>query len=210
MESWDIVNSLSAYNTKTTKGRKLLDRAYYAEGYYPLKTMNASRCLFSDKYKDSHWSAEKISVFCEENGFSYKEKDKDGKVIKPDPEKVAAAIAKKWGKNRTAEECAAVFEEICPGEPNPFGEIGDYSVKGDTGIQFDSYGRGRRGYRRRRWHGYGHGGGGGGGRSSKATTTNMATNTKTKVSDVTFASNLDDAYRRKLKKLREASRKKLG
>ena len=100
MESWDIVNSLSAYNTKTAKGRKLLDRAYYAEGYYPLKTMNASRCLFSDKYKGSHWSAEKISSFCEQNGFSYKEKDKDGKTIKPDPEKVAAAISKKWGKNR--------------------------------------------------------------------------------------------------------------
>ena len=138
MESWDIVNSLSSYTTKGGKGRKLLDRAYYAEGYYPLKTMNASRCLFSDKYKGSHWSAEKISSFCLENGFSYKEKDKDGNTIKPDPKKVASAISKKWGKNRTAEECAAVFEEICPGEPNPFGEIGDYSVKGDTGIQFDS------------------------------------------------------------------------
>lgn len=203
METWDIVNSLSAYNTKTAKGRKLLDRAYYAEGYYPLKTMNASRCLFSDKYKGSHWSTEKISSFCEENGFSYKEKDKDGKTIKPNPEKVAAAISKKWGKNRTAEECAAVFEEICPGEPNPFGEIGDYSVKGDTGIQFDSWGRGRRGRRRRG----GWGGHGGGGKTSAAGATKIK---KAKTSDVTFASNLDDAYRRKLKKLREASRKDLS
>ena len=204
MESWDIVNSLSAYNTKTAKGRKLLDRAYYAEGYYPLKTMNASRCLFSDKYKGSHWSAEKISSFCEENGFSYKEKDKDGKTIKPDPEKVAAAISKKWGKNRTAEECAAVFEEICPDAPNPFGEVGDYSMKGDTGIKFDSWGRGRRGRRRR--HGWGGYGGRGGG-DSVAGATKMK---KAKISDVTFASNLDDAYRRKLKKLRESSRKDLS
>ena len=204
MESWDIVNSLSSYKTKGEKGRKLLDRAYYAEGYYPLKTMNASRCLFSDKYKGSHWSTEKISSFCEENGFSYKEKDKDGKTIKPDPEKVAAAISKKWGKNRTAEECAAVFEEICPGELNPFGEIGDYSVKGDTGIQYDSWGHGRRGRRRR--HGWGGRGGRGGG-DSVAGATKMKTK---KVSDVTFASNLDDAYRRKLKKLRESSRKDLS
>lgn len=204
MESWDIVNSLSSYKTKGEKGRKLLDRAYYAEGYYPLKTMNASRCLFSDKYKGSHWSTEKISSFCEENGFSYKEKDKDGKTIKPNPEKVAAAISKKWGKNRTAEECAAVFEEICPGEPNPFGEIGDYSVKGDTGIQYDSWGHGRRGRRRR--HGWGGRGGRGGG-DSVAGATKMKTK---KVSDVTFASNLDDAYRRKLKKLRESSRKDLS
>ena len=205
MESWDIVNSLSAYNTKTAKGRKLFDRAYYAEGYYPLKTMNASRCLFSDKYKGSHWSAEKISSFCEQNGFSYKEKDKDGKTIKPDPEKVAAAISKKWGKNRTSEECAAVFEEICPDSPNPFGEIGDYSMDGDTGIQFDSWGRGRRGRRRRRggWGGYG----GGGGSDSVAGATKMK---KAKMSDVTFASNLDDAYRRKLKKLRDSSRKDLS
>lgn len=204
MESWDIVNSLSSYTTKGEKGRKLLDRAYYAEGYYPLKTMNASRCLFSDKYKGSHWSTEKISSFCEENGFSYKEKDKDGKTIKPNPEKVAAAISKKWGKNRTAEECAAVFEEICPGEPNPFGEIGDYSVKGDTGIQFDSWGHGRRGRRRR------HGRGGRGGRGSGDSVAG-ATKMKTKkISDVTFASNLDDAYRRKLNKLRKASRKDLS
>ena len=205
MESWDIVNSLSAYNTKTAKGRKLLDRAYYAEGYYPLKTMNASRCLFSDKYKGSHWSAEKISSFCEQNGFSYKEKDKDGKTIKPDPEKVAAAISKKWGKNRTSEECAAVFEEICPDSPNPFGEIGDYSMDGDTGIKYDSWGRGRRGRRRRRggWGGYG----GGGGSDSVAGATKMK---KAKMSDVTFASNLDDAYRRKLKKLRDTSRKDLS
>lgn len=205
MESWDIVNSLSAYNTKTAKGRKLFDRAYYAEGYYPLKTMNASRCLFSDKYKGSHWSAEKISSFCEQNGFSYKEKDKDGKTIKPDPEKVAAAISKKWGKNRTSEECAAVFEEICPDSPNPFGEIGDYSMDGDTGIKYDSWGRGRRGRRRRRggWGGYG----GGGGSDSVAGATKMK---KAKMSDVTFASNLDDAYRRKLKKLRDSSRKDLS
>ena len=204
MESWDIVNSLSSYTTKGEKGRKLLDRAYYAEGYYPLKTMNASRCLFSDKYKGSHWSTEKISSFCEENGFSYKEKDKDGKTIKPDPEKVAAAISKKWGKNRTQEECAAVFEEICPDSPNPFGEVGDYSMKGDTGIKYDSYGRRRRGRRRRGgWGGYG----GGGGSDSVAGATKMK---KAKVSDVTFASNLDDAYRRKLKKLRESSRKDLS
>lgn len=205
MESWDIVNSLSSYTTKGEKGRKLLDRAYYAEGYYPLKTMNASRCLFSDKYKGSHWSTEKISSFCEENGFSYKEKDKDGKTIKPDPEKVAAAISKKWGKNRTAEECAAVFEEICPDIPNPFGEIGDYSMNGDTGIQYDSYGHRRRGHRRRRggWGGYG----GGGGSDSVVGATKM---NSAKISDVTFASNLDDVYRRKLKKLRETSRKDLS
>ena len=187
------------------QGRKLFDRAYYAEGYYPLKTMNASRCLFSDKYKGSHWSAEKISSFCEQNGFSYKEKDKDGKTIKPDPEKVAAAISKKWGKNRTSEECAAVFEEICPDSPNPFGEIGDYSMDGDTGIKYDSWGRGRRGHRRRRggWGGYG----GGGGSDSVAGATKMK---KAKMSDVTFASNLDDSYRRKLKKLRDSSRKDLS
>ena len=90
--------------------------------------------------------------------------------------------------------------------PNPFGAIGDYSNGDDTGISYGD-GYGRRGRRRR---GHGHGGWGGGGRGS-ADSVAGATNMKTKkVKDVTFDSNLDNAYRKKLKKLRDSSRKDLS
>lgn len=189
LDSWEIVNAMASY---TTKGKgKIKDRGYYAEGYYPLVTMNAGRCLFSDKYK-KNWTPEKIAMFCTKNGFTYK-KDKDGNVNKPDPEKVASAISKEYGKY-SLEEQAAVFEEICPYEDNPFGSIGDYSVKGDTGIQYSGrgYGHGRRRHRR-----YGHGHGRSGKSSFTPATMNMS---KLKVHDYTFKSTLNDAYRKALKK----------
>lgn len=200
MESWDMVNSLARGNRKN--GKKHSDLAYYAEGKYVLRSMNAARCLASDKHKKENVDTMSVFKFTKKHGFTYK----DGKDNYPKGEEVEAAIRKDY-KGKSQEVMAAVYEEIM-GKfgPNPFGAIGDYSNGDDTGISYGD-GYGRRGRRRR---GHGHGGWGGGGRGS-ADSVAGATNMKTKkVKDVTFDSNLDNAYRKKLKKLRDSSRKDLS
>lgn len=209
MEQWDIGNVLTSV--------KHIDREIFAHskfhngkydgtytGYNALTIMNAARCLNSDKYK-KNWhgnASSEINDFCLENKFTYK----DGKH--PDPKKVESAIRKKYGDKYTDEERAAVFYEICPWADNPFGGIGDYSLKGDTGINPSSgYGGGGRGRRGRGGHGRGGSGGGNGrGNAVAMPTANKMGNYK--VHDFTFDSNVNDAYRRKVKKAREDLRKK--
>ena len=209
MEQWDKANTLSS--------KHHLDREYFAQsqfhkgsdgtyyGYDAFVIKNAARCLASDKYK-KNWHGKptaEVSKFCMENNFTYK----DGKH--PDPKKVETAIRKKYGDKYTDEERAAVFYEICPWADNPFGEIGDYSMKGDTGINPSSgYGGGGRGRRRGRG-GRGRGGSGGGNGRGNAVAVPTATKMGNyKVHDFTFKSNVNDAYRRKVKKSREDLRKK--
>lgn len=199
MESWDMVNSLARGRRKN--GKEFSDLAYYAEGKYVLRSMNAARCLSSKKHKGEGVDTMSVYKFAKDNGFTYK----DGKDNYPKGEEVEAAINKKY-KNCSREVKAAVYEEIMGTYgTNPFGSIGDYSHGDDTGISYPGSGWGRR--RRGRRHYGGWGGGGGRGGDSAAGATKMGTK---KISNVTFKSNLNEAYRKKAKKLREASRKDLS
>lgn len=183
-------------NAKTVNGNKLKDRAYFIEdanswgsGSYAYMRMNPARCLSSNKYKDSKWTYEKVHKFADKHDLDYSSSD----------DKIVNAINEKY-PGKTREEKAALFAVIKPTDNNPFGEIEDYSVDGDTG-----YSSGRRGgWRRRR-----RGGGGGSSRGPafNPDTLNMSKwNIKgKKVSNVTFKSNLNDAYRKKANKLRKQS-----
>ena len=218
MESWDIMNAIARGRTKN--GKRFNDRAYYAEGKYVSQRMNAARCLASDKYKKLGVDTESVNEFCYKHDFSYKG---GGKDTYPKPEEVASAIKKDY-EGKPAEVMAAVFEEICgTWVDNPFGKIGDYSQPDDTGItDLDKYGWGRRrrGWRRHGWHGWGGGGGGSAftpeinkaGGAAKQTITNAK---KTDIhvtspfgtSNTSKKSNVNEAYRKKAKKLREQTRK---
>jgi len=203
MESWDMVNSLARGQRKN--GKEHSDLAYYAEGKYVLRSMNAARCLASDKHKKENVDTMSVFKFCKEYGFTYKE----GKENYPKAEDVTAAINKKY-KKCTDEVKAAVFEEIMgTWVENPFGQIGDYSHDDDTGISYPGgYGRGRRG--RRGWHGWGHGGGGGGGATFKPEVNTAGGGAKMKFSDLkvtdfTKESTINAAYRKRLRKIRKQS-----
>lgn len=219
MESWDVMNALARGRSKT--GKRLTDLAYYAEGKYVSQRMNAARCLASDKYKKLGVDTANVNAFCVKHDFSYK----GGKGTYPVPEEVASAIRKDY-EGKPAEVMAAVFEEICgTWVDNPFGKIGDYSLPGDTGItDLDKYGwgrRGRRGWRRHGWHGWGGGGGGGsaftpeinkaGGPAkqtiTKAKKTDIHVSSPFGTSNTSKKSNVNEAYRKKAKKLREQTRK---
>jgi hypothetical protein len=188
-------------NARTQKGAKYRDGAYQANDFYILNRMNGARCL--DHKRNGSFSAKEVKDFCDK----YKLNHKDD--YSWDVEKVTNAINAAYGSKST-EVKAALFNVITGYTyKNPFGSIGDYSLATDTGIYcsggYTGYGRRRRG-----WHRWGHGGGGGrrgsaykavlntAGSKSKVTNTSK-TNTSTK-------SNLDDAYRKKLKKLRENAR----
>lgn len=186
-------------NAKTKNGNRLKDRAYWIENpnnygtySYAYQRMNPARCLSSDKYKDSNWTYKKVHKFASKYGLDWSSPDK----------KIEDAINERY-PNKTREEKAALFEVIKPTDDNPFGKIGDYSENGDSGIGGKGgYGRGRRG------HGHGGGGGnGGGGGSSTFTPLINTAGKKAKVSNTSKKSNLDDAYRKKLKKLREEQKK---
>lgn len=187
-------------NARTKAGAKHRDGSYQANDYYILNRMNSARCL--DDKKNGHYSAKQIKDLCDK----YKLEHNDD--YSWDVEKVKNAIEKDYG-NKSQEIKAAMFQVITGYTyKNPFGEIGDYSLDTDTGIYCEGgyYGYGRR--RGRRRHGYG---GYGGGRSSGTPFTPVI-NTAGKNAKITqpkFKSNLDDAYRKKLKKLREESRKKV-
>lgn len=187
-------------NARTQKGAKYRDGAYQANDFYILNRMNGARCL--DHKRNGSFSAKEVKDFCDK----YKLNHKDD--YSWDVEKVTNAINAAYGSKST-EVKAALFNVITGYTyKNPFGSIGDYSLATDTGIYcsggYTGYGRRRRG-----WHRWGHGGGGGRGSAytavlntagSKSKVTNTSkTNTSTK-------SNLDDAYRKKLKKLRENAR----
>lgn len=185
--------AMALAQARTGKGNKLKDRAYFIEGdtsrynakvSYVYQRMNYARCLTDEKYADSKWGMKKVHKFATKYDLDYYSED----------EKIVNAINEKY-PGKTNEEKAALFGVIKPTDKNPFGEVGDYSVNGDTGISSGGRGHGRGGRRR------GHGGGGRGGSSSFTPEVYKASGGRSKkLSDVTFDSTLNEAYRRQLKK----------
>ena len=190
-----------------------IDRGYYAEKVD--RKTNAARCVVMGH----NWTDQRLSTWAASHNIDCKKCDNWSKYKsgKCSPDYVKKCIEKD-SKEKTREGKAALFALYFPYEENPFGEIGDYSLDGDTGVDGGGkggYGHGRRRGRRGGRRG-GHGGGGGSGSGATMPTTasgaikGKVTNPFGKVSDYRITSNLDDAYRKKAKKLREANRKKLS
>lgn len=202
----DYMSNLQSHDIAMSQAEKKRDDGSYFIGddqpKYQTQRMPAARYL--TKKNSKKWTKEEIHDFADKNSFDYKS-DYDA-VYKQ---------AKKTYKNYSEKEWAAIAQVITNTGNNDFG---DTSLKKDTGIfdgvEDDGKGGGR-GYGRRRGR-RGRGGGGGGGRGKKGTMPKTASGAiKGKVTDP-FAkttngsrkSNLDDAYRKKYRKLVEESRKK--
>lgn len=177
---------------KNRDGAFLVSSPYMGEA-----RMNAARCLVEGHSgEDYKWTDKRINKFCKKYDITHDKK------YKYDNDQVIRAINKEYA-DKTPEEKAAVFVVITGDtENNPFGNIGDYSHKGDTGA-FGDDGGSRRGR-----GGHGGGGGGGGGSSSGGTMPKTKSGAiKGKITDPfstsngTKKSNLDDAYRKRVKKL---------
>ena len=225
MNPWDKTMALA------TAGKKYEDTNYYASDTSGKisRRMPYARCL-----NEKGYSTKQIYDFAKEYDIKLPDtnnmdKDQYVSTMKAFNAKVEAAVKDKYG-DRPLEEQAAVYHVITDDYYNkPFGDIGDYGLENDTGITdldaksgggYRRRRRGRRGWRRR---GYGGWGGGGGGGSTKvpektpsgAYEITAGKVTKAKVTDpfvgnYTKPSNLDDAYRKRAKKLREANSKKLS
>ena len=204
-----------AMSLATDKDTEFKDRSYYIENYSDpmcLEKMNAARG-FAKRYKHTTKEVPQLALQADALGDS-------NTYLKNDEIIEACKAQDGW-----SDEERAMGYILLGGNPrkNPFGEIGDYSIDGDTGIEADDedkgkggHGRRRRGRRRHR----GGGGGGGGGKTPFTPVVNTAggaakqTITKVKVSDVTKPSDytkpstLNDAYRKRVRKLRAQSRKR--
>lgn len=192
--------SVQLASGKTT----FLDRAYYISNSrdenYAIK-MNAARG-YTSRYNKTTEDICKLALKADKKG------DNNTYLNQSEIRDVCDSIK---GNN----ELKAMSFVLLGGNPNknPYGSIGDYSLENDTGIKADgeSSSSGRRGWGRR---GRRRGGGGSGG-SSKGTvieTTSGAvdgkvTNPFSTGSNGSSASNLNNAYRKRLKKLREQTRK---
>lgn len=218
MNPWDEAMSLAN------------DKAKYKDGaYYSADTSGkvSRRMNYARGLNTKGYSTKEIYDFAKEydlklpntSGLS---KSDRGKAWAAFDAKVEAAVKDKYG-DKPLEDQALVYHVITDDSYHkPFGDVGDYSLDGDTGITEldarENNGWGRRGRRRRRG-GWGHGGGGGGGGGAafnpevnKAGGAAKQTITKAKVtspftSNTSKKSNLDDAYRKRAKKLREAQKK---
>ena len=216
MFPWDKAMALS-----TKDGDKYNDLQYYASDTSGKvsRRMNYARCLDNKGYKTKD-----INKFARKYDLDVKTSGWTGEQWRAYDAKVEAAVKKEYG-DKPLEEQAAIYHIITDDSYHqPFGAVGDYSLKNDTGVAglddrdtsgwgHGGYGRRRRGYRRRGWGGYGGGSGGGGG--TMPTTASGAIKGKVtdplgKVSKFGAKSNLDDAYRKKARKLAEANRKKLS
>ena len=192
--------AMTLANARTKKGKKYRDLAYQANNYYIQNRMNAARCL--DEKKNGGYKASDIKATCD------KHKLEANSDYSWDTDKVKKAIEADY-PDASNETKAAMFIVITgQTKDNPYGSIGDYSLDADTGVYCSGHGGNGHGRRRRGRRG---GGGGGSGKSSFTPIINDAgkhakvTNTSKK--NYGTKSNLDDAYRKKLKKLREATRK---
>jgi hypothetical protein len=181
------------------------DGAYLVAGAYIGEArMNAARCLTEGHSgEDFKWTDKRVNKFCKKYEIY-----QDKKEHTWDLEQVADAVRKEYG-NKTPEEQAAVYTVITGDtEHNPFGEIGDYSHKNDSGLLGEEKKKGRGGYGRRGRRGR-RGGGGGGGSSKGTMPTTESGAIKAKVTDPfsssngTSKSNLNDAYRKRLARLRK-------
>lgn len=228
--NYDYTNKMNPWDSAMTLAndkQKFIDIAYYSSDVSGKvsRRMNYARCLNKKGY-----TTKQIYDFAKEYDLKLPKTDgmdKTGRANawKSFNAKVEAAVKEKYG-GKPLEEQAAVYHVITDDSYNrPFGEVGDYGLKGDTGITdldarggyYGGWGRRRRRGRRRRGRG-GYGGWGGGGSGSGATMPETAsgaikgkvTNPFGKVADYRIKSNLDDVYRNRTKKLREATRKKLS
>ena len=188
-------------NKRTKKGEKYRDLAYQANGTYILDNrMNAGRCL--DTRLEGKYTSKKLKKFCDK----YELNPSEGhKWTDEDLAKVQKAIDKQYPGDDNELKAAKFVVITGVTWKNPYGDIGDYSIDSDTGVYcvdaYKGYGHGRRRHRRGGW---GHGGGGGRGAAFKPEVNTAGA--KLKVKDYTKKSNLDDAYRKKVKKLREETR----
>ncbi len=192
--------SVQLASGKTT----FLDRAYYISNSrdenYAIK-MNAARG-YTSRYNKTTEDICKLALKADKKG------DNNTYLNQSEIRDVCDSI-------KGNSELKAMSFVLLGGNPNknPYGSIGDYSLENDTGIKADgesssSGGRGwgRRGRRR---------GGGGSGGSSKGTVIETGsgavdgkvTNPFSSGSNGSSSSNLNDAYRKRLKKLREQTRK---
>lgn len=196
----DGVTTMILANARTKKGGKYRDLAYQANDFYIMQRMNSARCL--DHKKNGHHTAKEVDDLCKK----YKLKPNDDYTW--DTDKVVSAINKDY-PNASNEVKASLFQVITGlTKSNPFGAIGDYSLSNDTGVYCEGGygGYGRRGRRRGHW---GHGGGGRRGKTFKPVVNTAGSNSKvtnTSKTNTSSKSNLDDSYRKKLKKLREETR----
>ena len=186
----------------STSKVEFADRAYYISNYSDenmMLKMNASRG-FAKKY--GHTTEEIIKM------ANKADKKGDSNTY------LSQGEVRDYCDNMkgNSEEKAMAFV-LLGGNPNknPYGPIGDYSSKRDTGITADA--KESSGGRGRRRGGYGHhGGGGGGGKGSDdwmawleeqgiigGTTATGGTSVKMK--DNTSESALNDAYRKRVRKL---------
>ena len=147
--------------------KKHRDLQYYAAdvGGYTSQRMNPARCLVENGH-----STKEINKFAKNYKLDVDKSGWTGDDWKAYKSKVAAAVQKEYA-NESAEIQAAAYHVIVGDDwSSPFGEIGDYGRKDDTGIteldKSEGYGggrrRGRRGYRRRGRRGRGGRGGRGG------------------------------------------------
>ena len=213
MNPWDEAMSLA--NDK----EKYKDGAYYSADTSGKvsRRMNYARGLDVKGYdkKEIYEFAKEYDIkLPDTSGLS---KSDRGKAWAAFDAKVEAAVKDKYG-DKPLEDQALVYHVITDDSYHkPFGDVGDYSLEGDTGItDLDARENGGWGGRRRRRRrgGWVHGGGGGGGGAAFNPEVNKAggaakqTITKAKVSSLSTSntsikSNLDDAYRKRAKKLRE-------
>lgn len=217
MNPWDEAMSLAN------------DKAKYKDGaYYSADTSGkvSRRMNYARGLNTKGYSTKEIYDFAKEYDLKLPDtsglsKSDRGKAWASFDAKVEAAVNDKYG-DKTREEKALIYHVITDDSYHkPFGDVGDYSLDGDTGITEldarENNGWGRRGRRRRRG-GWGHGGGGGGGGAAFNPEVNKAggaakqTITKAKVtspftSNTSKKSNLDETYRKRAKKIREKTYK---
>lgn len=186
----------------STSNVEFADRAYYISNYSDenmMLKMNASRG-FAKKY--GHTTEEVIKM------ANKADKKGDSNTY------LSQGEVRDYCDNMkgNSEEKAMAFV-LLGGNPNknPYGSIGDYSSKRDTGITADE--KESSGGRGRRRGGYGHhGGGGGGGKGADDWMawleeqgiiggTTATGGTSVKIKDNTSESALNDAYRKRVRKL---------
>lgn len=229
----EYVKDMQDYDTTmalATSKKKHRDGAYYSAdtGGYISQRMNYGRCLATKGY-----TTKQINKFAKEYDLDQNKSGWDGDDWKAYKEKTAAAVRDKYG-NRSQEEQAAIYHVIVGSDWNePFGQIGDYSQKNDTGVteldKQDGYGgRRRRGRRRRRRRGYRRRGYGRGGSSAntpdwyqyvddlwgseapKTKSSALPRSSRVKIQDAddfSHASRLNDAYRKRASKRQMITKK---
>lgn len=180
------------------------DRAYQIsnlDGDHVAEQTNSARG-FASKYGHSTDDLQNLAKKCDS--------DKNGSLKR---DEIISTVSK---QKKFSDEEKAMAYVLLGGNPktNPFGSIGDYSIKEDTGMNLNgdssSGGGGHRHRRGRRHGGGGHGGGSGSGskdwnswlKSYVGTDASASTKSSAKsVKNNTSSSALNEAYRKRVRKL---------